>query len=428
MTPPRRVLITGASGYIGSRLVQSAVTAGLEVVAGVRHPERYPRSDARAAAFDLARADEAERLVGGVDAVIHLAAVIPEGAAVRGAAEDVNVEGARALLDAARRHGVRRFVFVSSHSAAADSPTRYGRAKWAIERMLDPRRGEVAVRLGLVCGGPLRGVYGRLARLSRRHRWLPLFGAGAPVYPIEVGAVCDCLLGLVRCEHPPAGTIWVGRPAPVRFAEFLRVLSRERLGRGVGLIPIPSLAARLACRIAEILPFLPFPIERVRGLLALRPVDTTQWPGPDALGVAPRDYRELLASEGMRRRRLAEGSTLVRYVLGAEAPPGVLRRYARAVAAEPDPEPLDLPGVLVTFPRLLRLCEPAGAAGARSALRRRIDLATAIAEMTPQGALRFHAYERSRRAAAIARLAWLAAGEAAALVVRLMAWRAVSRR
>jgi hypothetical protein len=104
-----------------------------------------------------------------------------------------------------------------------------------------------------------------------------------------------------------------------------------------------------------------------------------------------------------------------------------VRRYARAVAAEPDPRPLDLPQACLTFPGLLRWFEPIGATASRSLLRRRLDLATAIAEMTPEGALRFHAYEPSGRLAVMVRLLRLGAGEAVALVLRPLGARRQAR-
>jgi hypothetical protein len=98
---------------------------------------------------------------------------------------------------------------------------------------------------------------------------------------------------------------------------------------------------------------------------------------------------------------------------------GVLRRYVRAVQAERDSLPLDLPHHLLRWPALWRMREPwAGRGGER--LSRRISLATRIVEMTPHGATRFHAYRKRTFAATWLGLAWLLALEAVLLPLRLV--------
>ena len=127
-----------------------------------------------------------------------------------------------------------------------------------------------------------------------------------------------------------------------------------------------------------------------------------------------------LAAEGLRRRLLAEGRTLARYVVGSPVPAGVLRRYTRAVLAEDDREPLGLSLVVQACPRLLRWSEPVGATGR---LRKRLALATRIVEMTPQAAPLFHNYEDRPRLVVWMMLAWLVAIEALLLPFRLIRGR-----
>jgi NADH dehydrogenase len=349
--------------------------------------------------------------------VIHERSAGPAG-------EDVNVAGTRRLIEAARAAGVRRFVFASSHSAAAEAPTSYGRTKHAIERLL-AGEGEVAVRFGLVCGAAPRGVFGRLLALGRRHRILPVVGARAPVYPIHVGDACALLLALVRAERPPGRLVWAAGREAVPFADFLRTLARARLGARLRLLPVPAWPVQAACALAETVGLRALPTERLRGLLALRPVDPAL-PGPADLGLALRDWRGALDREGRRRRLLAEGRALARYVLGRPPPAGVARRYARAVAAEADADPLDLPPVLLVRPALLRAVEPFDATG--TGLARRLALALALVEMTPAGAPRFHAYRARSAPAALAALIGLGLTEAGFAVLRLLGSRIVSRR
>ena len=112
---------------------------------------------------------------------------------------------------------------------------------------------------------------------------------------------------------------------------------------------------------------------------------------------------------------------------GARAPRGAVRRYVRAVLAEENVEPVDLPAVVRFWPRLLRAAEPAFAAeGDR--LRCRLTLATRIVEMTPAAAPVFHNYRERPRWLAWLALGWLLAVEAVFLPFRWVATRLRPRR
>ena len=106
---PRRLLVTGANGYIGRRLVAAACELGYEVVAGVRQPSDFSMSGVtRSSPFDLATPETGD-LLHGVDAVIHLAAIVAGNSRPPGVDEDLNVSGTRQLVLAARARGIQLF-------------------------------------------------------------------------------------------------------------------------------------------------------------------------------------------------------------------------------------------------------------------------------------------------------------------------------
>jgi hypothetical protein len=208
----------------------------------------------------------------------------------------------------------------------------------------------------------------------------------------------------------------------IPFGDYVRRLARSRFGRRVRLLPIPARLILLLSRVTEIVPILPtVSNERVLGLMALRPMDAALIPPPPE---APplRDVFEVLEKEGMTRRLVSEGRTLMAFVLGSRPPRGAVGRHVRAVRAEKDREPLDLPGPVCACPWLLRAVEPLFAAE-NDRLRRRLTLATRIVEMTPAAAPVFHNYRERTRWLAWLSLAWLVAVEAVCLPTRWLATR-----
>jgi len=410
------LLVTGASGYVGERLVRAACVAGFDVLAAVRRPDAFaPPPGVRVAPFDLRDEAPLDALLAGVEAVVHLAVVLDVEPA-RG--EDPNVAGTRRLLAAARRAGVRRFLFPSSQSARRDAPTAYGRSKWQIEQLLSGP-GEVIVNPGMVSGGALRGVYGTLARLVRRLPVVPVVRPDAPVYPVHVDELCAQLLALVRRE--PAPRVFRVAPArPMRFADYLRRIA-ERFGTDPLLLPVPVGLVRLGSRLTELVPGVPsVSRERVEGLVGLPRCDAE--PDPALPTVA--DFEARLALEGLRRRLAAEGRVLAHYLLGVRPPLGVVARYVRAVEASGDATPLHLPRAARWLPALLRLADPLPAS-ADPAFAARLSLACRIVELTPEGARLAHSYARSPWPVAALRVAALLAVEALWMPVR---WLGARRR
>jgi nucleoside-diphosphate-sugar epimerase len=112
----RRLLVTGASGFIGSHLLDRLPRDCHIIALGRNRPEERAHPDVEWIEHDLARALDDRRMPTGIDAVIHLAQSrdykeFPERAAN---IFDVNVRGTMQLLDYARQSGVRQFIFASS--------------------------------------------------------------------------------------------------------------------------------------------------------------------------------------------------------------------------------------------------------------------------------------------------------------------------
>jgi dihydroflavonol-4-reductase len=202
-----RAAVTGATGFIGQRLAASLGRAGEVVALGLDSgPEEQQRSAWLARdgialrKADICDADALAECFRECDVVFHLAAAQHEAAVPDAHFERVNVGGARAVLEACRRAGVRRLVYGSTIGVYGDgaedvlteqSPPRpaniYGVTKLAAERLLLAHEGPPEVSVGRISEtyGPgdfrllklFRGVQrGRFPRLGHCRNWRqPIF-------------------------------------------------------------------------------------------------------------------------------------------------------------------------------------------------------------------------------------------------------------
>lgn len=267
-----KILITGATGFIGSHLALAARAHGHCVVATGRTntPQEHTRRDLLEAAGiavalgTLENPSLVSTLNEGCDAVIHLAAAQHEAGVPDEYFETTNVEATRILLDACVSRGVQRFVYGSTigvYGEAGDcalteeSPTRpaniYGRTKLAAEDVVKgfaARLDTTIIRISETYGpGDFRLL--KLFRAADRGVFAVL-GNGANLrQPIHVK---DLVRGLLLAvEHPAAvdQTLLLAGPAPMTTREMLSAV-QAALGHRVFTprLPLtPLIGAAIVC-------------------------------------------------------------------------------------------------------------------------------------------------------------------------------------
>jgi nucleoside-diphosphate-sugar epimerase len=251
-----RVLITGASGFIGAPLTAALADAGYQVRAAVRdRPRRsFPAGVAIAVLPDLAGTVDWAPFVAGMDALVHLAGIAHVGPEIPDAIYDrVNHLATTALAMAAASTGVRKFVFMSSTraqaGASADAPLTevaephptdaYGRSKLAAEAAVRASGLSYTIlRPTLVYGANPKGNLASLIRLAALPVPLPF---GAFVNRRSLLAI-DNLIAAVRFaledERATTETFLVSDPGAISVAELVASL-RKAAGRKPSLLPIP---------------------------------------------------------------------------------------------------------------------------------------------------------------------------------------------
>lgn len=376
-----KFVVTGATGYIGERLVRHIMSLGHEVVAASR---RAPSAQIEWIPFDFANASDLN-LPKGVDAVFHLAAATTSSTTEL----DTELVAAQFLIKAAVQAGAR-IIFVSSQTAREDAPTAYGRTKWQIERLILAAGGWV-VRPGQVYGGVERALFGTLVSAVRSLPVIPAFLPAPMIYPIHVDDLVAALLQCAELNIIPSSVLCIGAITPVSFTDFLRSIARVRVRRFRLPIPIPVAIVRLVGVAIGGRLRAKSGLDRLTSLFDLPAMESER--DMALLGVLTRPLVSGMTRSGDDRRRnlIREGQALLAYVLKAKASPTLVRRYVRCIESAREGQPIHLPEFTLRTPFSIALLDDSTALSTASGAEFywRIHAAVVLAEASVHGARRF---------------------------------------
>ncbi len=264
MNPPL-IALTGSTGFIGRHLLAELPKRGYRVRVLLRRPSEVPAGASSAVIGDIASPHNMAAALRDVDMVIHSAGLAH---AMSGRPEDdyrsINTEATVKLAQAAERAGVKRFVFLSSIRAQSGPvaegvltedmeprPTdAYGRSKLEAERGLAGLGLDwAALRPVLVYGSGVKGNMASLLALAQSSWPLPLGGLAARRSLLSLDNLAAAVDTILKAEGPLRRPFIAADPDPVTIPEIVTAL-RKGLGRGPGLIPVPSFVLRGAAALA----------------------------------------------------------------------------------------------------------------------------------------------------------------------------------
>ncbi|MGY5883887.1 NAD(P)H-binding protein [Modestobacter lacusdianchii] len=237
-----RVLVTGASGFVGSRLCTALEEAGHEVRAMTRHPDTYPgagtpvqgdvgdESSLRGALADCAAA---YYLVHSLDSADF---------------QEKDAAAARSFARAAADAGVGRIVYLGGLGDDSDDLSPHLRSRRQVEHLLGETGVPVTVlRAGIVIGHG--GVSWEMTRQLVAHlpamitpRWVH-----TRTQPIAVADVVRYLVGVLEAPEAEGRVFEVGGPEVLEYLEMLTRLA-EIQGRRMLIVPVPLLTPHLSSR------------------------------------------------------------------------------------------------------------------------------------------------------------------------------------
>lgn len=249
------VLVTGATGFVGRRLVERLQRDGWPVRSAVRRAAGLP---GEVIVGSLGPDTEWAEALSNVTTVIHLAGrahVTQREADPLPAFRRVNAAGTRRLAEQAHEAGARRFILVSSVKAAGDRSgreplrendapvpdTAYGISKLKGEQALFDiwqTRDAVAIRPPLVYGPGVRANFLALMRMVDAGIPLPFSSVRNARSLIALDNLVDAIIVAMRDPQPIRGTFYVCDGPPLSTPELIRQMAYA-LGRAPRLVPFP---------------------------------------------------------------------------------------------------------------------------------------------------------------------------------------------
>ena len=255
----RKVLVTGASGFIGRRLVGALAKEGWDVRAAGRDLNSIPSAQRieRAALPDLAKRVDWSPLLEGVTHVVHLAGLAhAPGMLPDEVYERINAAAVGEIATAAR--GAERLVFLSSVRAQAglssdhviteaDTPQPtdiYGRSKLAAERLVEGSGTAFTIlRPAVVYGPDVKGNIASLATLARTPMPLPFGGLDNRRSLLALENLISAISLALTSPQAAGETFLVADTEPISVADLVAAM-REGLGRSPHLMKVPAGAVK----------------------------------------------------------------------------------------------------------------------------------------------------------------------------------------
>lgn len=315
MMSPCRVMVTGASGFVGKRLCQALTAGGMQLTAVVRREVTEPLAG-EILLTDLLDAERVTSAMHGIDCVVHLAGrahMLDDRAEDPLAAfRQANVETTLAVAAAAIAAGVKRFVFVSSigvngsqtaaaafseHSTpspAADYAVSKLEAEQALQALLAGSSTElVIVRPPLIYDASAPGNFARLLKLVDKGLPLPFAVSSNRRSMISLNNLISFLM-LVISHDKAAGQLFVIADGASFSTRQIVDLIAQGMGRKARFFYVPQTAVRLLLSALgrqgmyiQLYCSLEVNVARARELLGWKPVEDPS----SALMAAGREYR-----------------------------------------------------------------------------------------------------------------------------------------
>ncbi len=302
------ILVTGGTGFVGSHLIKKMRQEGLSVRAVVRSPAKaigLRDLGVEVVPGDVSDKASLERAVQGIERVVHLVGIIQE--APGATFQSVHVDGTRNLAEAARKAGVRHFLFQSALGTRANAKSQYHRTKWEAEELVRGSGIPSTVLRPSLIYGPGDQFTIRLSDMIRLSPILPIIGSGSSkVQPLFINDAVACIVKAVTSDAYLNELYELGGPEQLSYEEVTRAIAAA-LGVSRPALHLPLLFMRSMARVMETV--LPKPPVTTDQLIMLQEDTVCSMKDiRDAFGIEPILFQKGLSTFIGKRTEQAERS------------------------------------------------------------------------------------------------------------------------
>jgi len=263
----KKIIITGANGFIGKALVQHFRNKDYEVVAMVRTVKTQAQNEEgiRYVPFDLsADVESYESHFGDADYLVHAAYMKFRNG---NNADAINEKGTGNLLELSEKHNVR-VVYLSTMSAHPEAISHYGKSKAKLEKLFKASQ-HLVLKLGLVVGSG-GGLIGEIKKVLSKSKFIPLVSGGnQPIHTVHLNDVVEIVDQGLQNEELN-GTYLVGEKKS-RTLRWVYDLIGTKLGNKPTFVNLPYPLMYLTVKLVSLLPIGPdISTENLLGLKQLK--------------------------------------------------------------------------------------------------------------------------------------------------------------
>jgi len=238
-----RVLVTGASGFVGGHLVDALQQADHDVVALVRNAANYePPSGVDVVEGDLLDPESIADAFDGVQAAYYLVHSMEAGEEF----EERDRRAARHFADAASAAGVERAIYLGGLGTDEDALSEHLRSRREVETILSDGDYDLTVLRAAIIVGAGSVSFRTIYQLAKR---LPIMltpeWVRTECQPIAIRDVVAYLVGVLETPETAGETYEIGGPDVLSYQEMLQTTARL-MGRHLRVVPVPVLTPRLS--------------------------------------------------------------------------------------------------------------------------------------------------------------------------------------
>jgi NADH dehydrogenase len=269
-----KILITGASSILASRLVALLLESGKFSLRLLEHRSVASIESCETISGDITDPESLDRACQGMDGVLHLAALTHS--CNNAEYFRVNREGTQNLINACKRKNVRRFVFISSVAASEDGGA-YGLSKLESEdRVCESGLQWIILRPSEVYGPQMKEGIGELISWVKNLKFIPVVGDGSYcMSPVYIDDVVEAMAQVVMNPDLTNRKLNLCGPEIIPFWEVIDRLSRYLEVRR-NKVFIPVWIARLGVSLASLMKLGSFTPDQISRLLCKKDQDISQ--------------------------------------------------------------------------------------------------------------------------------------------------------